>query len=403
MTRFVIIGAGEAGTRAALNLKGKGDVILIGEEPHWPYERPPLSKPGTDGVPLKPIATEEALGHVEFRPGTKAVEIDRQAKLVHLAEGDAIPYDSLLLATGSAPRTLPCEGGENALMLRRFDDAEEIFERAASAKRAVVIGAGLIGLEFAAVLRQKEIDVTVLEAAPRALGRALSPAMAEALVKKHCSEGVAFRFDARISHVSPDAVHLADGERLEADLIVAAIGVAPNTALAEAAGLACANGILVGKTLATDDPAIFAAGDCACLDHPLYGPARFEAWRVAVEMGAAAANAMSGTEVDFAPLPWFWSDQYDLGLQMAGFHNPKHRSIERTDGRTRIVFELDDAGCLLAAVGLGPGNAVAKDIKLAERLIQAGACLDPVQLGDPGVPMKKLMRDASALQSEALS
>lgn len=395
MTAWVIIGAGEAGARAALDLRGRGEVTLISDERHQPYERPPLSKPGPDGVTLKPIAPEGALDDVRFRSGVRVTAIDRAARRFRLADGETIPYDRLLLATGASPRPLPCKGGENALLMRRFDEAEAIFARAASAKQAVIIGAGLIGLELAAVLAGSGVAVTVLEAAPRALGRALAPKMAEILVERHRAEGVTFRFGARISHLTPEAVHLEGGEMISADLIIAAIGVTPNTALAEAAGLRCENGVSVGPNLATEDPAIFAAGDCACLSHPLYGPTRFEAWRVAVEVGAAAAEAMAGTLKDFAPLPWFWSDQYDLGLQMAGFHNPNHRNVERKSDGATVIFELSGEGHLTAAAGIGPGNSVAKDIKTAERMITSRARPDLARLADPGYPMKKLMREGA--------
>ena len=392
MTRYVIIGAGESGTRAALALTGKGSVTLIGEEPQRPYERPPLSKPGAQGVTFKPIVEIDALAHVDLRLGSSAIRIDREASVVHLDDGEGVHYDRLLLATGARPRRLTFPGSMHALVLRRFDDAQAIFSRASSSRRAVVIGAGLIGLELAAVFRKTGLAVTILEAGPRAAARALAPAIAERLVARHRAEGVAFRFDARISHLTPDAVHLVDGERFEADLIVAAIGVIPNTALAEAAGLPCANGILVGSSLQTSDPDVFAAGDCACVDHPRFGPTRFEAWRTAIEMGTAAAEAMAGTAVEFAPVPWFWSDQYDLGLQMAGFHDPSHRSVERHSGDATVCFELDEAGRLKAAAGLGAGNSAARDIKLAERMILTGARPDLGLLADPDFPLKKLLQ-----------
>ena len=396
MTRYVIIGAGEAGTRAALALQGQGKVTLIGGENHAPYERPPLSKPNPEGVIRKPIANEGTLGDVTFRPGTIAVAIDRAAKLVHLSNAETLAYDRLLLATGASPRSLTCPGGEHALVLRDFEDAQAIFLRAESAKRAVVVGAGLIGLELAAVLREKGLDVTVVEAGTRAVARALPPVMADMLVQKHRAAGVAFHFDAQVSHISRDAVQLADGERLSADLIVAAIGVTPNTVIAEAAGLRCANGIQVSANLKTDDPNIFAAGDCACVDHPIYGPTRFEAWRLAVEMGTAAAAAMTGTDVEFGALPWFWSDQFELGLQMAGFHNPLNIGVLREADSVTFSFELDQTGRLVAAAGLGPGNAVARDIKLAERMIQSRIRPDPLKLGAAVIPLKTLLRDASA-------
>lgn len=392
MTKFVIIGAGEAGTRAALNLNGEGDVTLISEEPHWPYERPPLSKPGDTGLVIKEIATQEALSHVTFKRGVPATTIDRAGKRVILSDGEAVDYDKLLLATGATPRALPCPGGEYAFALRRFDEAQKIYARSAIAKTAVIIGAGLIGLELAAVLCSHGLEVTVLEAGSRALGRALSPDLASFLVSRHEQEGVTFRFDTQISHLTEDAVHLVGGELFIADLIIAAIGVTPNTILAANSGLQCSNGICVDCTLKTTDPEIFAAGDCANLAHPKFGPIRFEAWRVAVEMGAAAAAAMAGNKSVFAPLPWFWSDQYSLGLQMVGRHDQAHTCVTRNISSGVLNFELGIDGQLVAAAGIALGNAVAKDIKIAERMITAGICPAPEMLADPDHSMKKLLR-----------
>jgi 3-phenylpropionate/trans-cinnamate dioxygenase ferredoxin reductase subunit len=259
----------------------------------------------------------------------------------------------------------------------------------------VLIGAGLIGLETAAELTRRGMSVTVLEAGPRALGRALPADVAEVVSDRHREAGVTLRFGVGIGSVDADGVTLTDGSKLTSDLTVCAIGVTPETALAEAAGLSCANGILVDARLATTDPAIFAAGDCAAVDHPRYGRFRFETWRNACDQGTLAARSMLGQDAVFDALPWFWSDQFDLGLQTVGLHEPSRRAIRRDLSQGGwIRFELDGAGTLVAACGIGPGNAVAKDIRLAEKLIEKGAVVAPEFLADSTANLKSALKDA---------
>jgi 3-phenylpropionate/trans-cinnamate dioxygenase ferredoxin reductase subunit len=393
MPRFVIIGAGEAGTRAALALRDRdaGPVTLLGAEPHPPYERPPLSKPTGDGVTIRAIAP--SLEGIDARFGVRAVAIDRDARTVRLDDGSDVSYDRLLLATGARPRTLPADPDGHALALRTRADAEAIFGRARAGGEAVVIGAGLIGLELAAEFRKRGMAVTVLEAAPRALGRVLPAAVADVLVARHRAEGVDIRLAAGVAAVTADGVTLADGTALAADLVVVAIGVVPETALAEAAGLPVGNGIHVDAGFRTTDPAIFAAGDCASIDHPAYGRFRFETWRNACDQGALAARAMAGEDVAFAVHPWFWTDQYDLGVQMVGMHDPG-RTLVRRDlaGGGFVLFELDADGALRAASGIGQGQAAARDIRLAEMLIEKGVRPQPAVLADGSANLKALLR-----------
>jgi 3-phenylpropionate/trans-cinnamate dioxygenase ferredoxin reductase component len=395
MSRFIIIGAGEAGTRAALALRdsGAGAVLLVGAEPHLPYERPPLSKPAGEGVTIRPIAA--SLTGIDARLGSAVTAIDRAAAEVVLDDGERIGYDRLLLATGASPRRLPVDPLGRALVLRTRGDAEAIDRQAQPGRRVAIVGAGLIGLELAAGFVRRGLDVTVLEAASRAMGRVLPADMAAALVERHRREGVRVQFDVRIEAIEDGWVRLEDGTRIAADVVVAAIGVVPETALAETAGLACANGILVDAGLRTADPLLFAAGDCAAVDHPDYGRFRFETWRNACDQGALAARAMTGEDVSFAVHPWFWSDQYDLGLQMVGLHDPA-RSIVRRDLASGgfLLFELDGEGRLRAACGLGPGQAVAKDVRLAEMLIEKAARPPRDLLADPSGNLKSLLRAA---------
>ena len=395
MRRFVIIGAGEAGTRAALALRqaGAGEVVLIGAEPGLPYERPPLSKPKDVEVTIRPIAT--TFDGIDARFGVSVERIDRTARSVALADGSDVAYDRLLLATGAQPRTLPFDAEGVALTLRTHHHARAILDRIRPSGHAAILGAGLIGLELAAGLRLHGMAVTVLEAAPRALGRVLPETIAAELVARHRQAGVRILFDAKVTALKPGRVALDCAEDLSADPVIAAIGVAPDTRLAEAAGLACVNGILVDASLRTADPDIFAAGDCAAIDHPGYGRFRFETWRNACDQGAMVARAMMGEDVAFAIHPWFWTDQYELGLQMVGLHDPARMTVRRElAGGGFILFELDQQGMLRAASGLGPGQAVARDIRLAEMMIQKGARPAPGMLGDAQMPLKTLLRAA---------
>ena len=394
MTRHVIIGAGEAGLRAAAALRDVNqNVTLIGAEDWVPYERPALSKPDATGEVFKPIAVD--LAGIDARFGVTVAQIDRSARVVVLADGTQLPYDRLLLATGATPRRLPFDPDGHALTLRTLSDARAILSRALAGDKAVLIGAGLIGLETAAELTRRGMSVTVLEAGPRALGRALPSDVAEVVSDRHREAGVTLRFGVGIGSVDADGVTLTDGSKLTSDLTVCAIGVTPETALAEAAGLSCANGILVDARLATTDPAIFAAGDCAAVDHPRYGRFRFETWRNACDQGTLAARSMLGQDAVFDALPWFWSDQFDLGLQTVGLHEPSRRAIRRDLSQGGwIRFELDGAGTLVAACGIGPGNAVAKDIRLTEKLIEKGAVVAPEFLADSTANLKSALKDA---------
>jgi 3-phenylpropionate/trans-cinnamate dioxygenase ferredoxin reductase subunit len=396
---MVIVGAGECGTRAAFALREAGydgSVTLIGKEPHRPYERPPLSKPSTGEVTPKLIATEERFADADITlvTGDPVMSLDAAAKSVRLQSDRTIPYAKLLLATGTQPRALPVEGGDHAMTFRTLDDARAIFKAAETAGSAVLIGAGLIGLELASALRDRDIGVTVFEVADRALGRAVPSELAEIIVAKHRDMGVTFRFGTGIDKVGPSSVTLADGTEVGGDLIVAAIGVIPDTALAEAAGLDVGNGIKVDDRLRTSAPDIFSAGDCASALHPFYGQhMRFESWRNAQDQGEAAARNMAGEDNAFSRVPWFWSDQYDLGLQITGLPDPAHRVVIRQlPDDARLLFHLADNGRLMAASGIGTGNAVAKDIRLAEMLIEKGLSPDADALSDPAVNLKKLLR-----------
>lgn len=400
MAGMVIIGAGECGTRAALALREAGyagAVTLIGAEPHMPYERPPLSK---DAITAE-VSAPKAIGGsarlaeagIDFRPSRTALGIDRTARHLHLG-GETLAYERLLLATGARPRPLPGAEGPNVATLRTLDDAARIRQGLGPGRHLVVIGGGFIGLELAASARKLDTQVAVIEALPRLLTRSVPAEIAKVLYQRHIAEGVTFHFGARITGITDDEVALADGTVLRADLVVVGIGAVPNTELAVAAGLAVDNGIAVDATLATSDPDIFAAGDCCSFPQPLYDDrrVRLESWRSAQEQGTLAARNMLGAAEPVSSVPWFWSDQYDLSLQIAGLAQAAvtHVGRELKDGAF-VLFHLGPDGRLLAASGIGAGNAVAKDIRLAEMLIARHAHADPSALADPAVNLKRLL------------
>ena len=378
MTGMVIVGAGECGTRAALALRERGyagPIALIGAETHPPYERPPLSKDAIVAEVPEPkgIAGGDGLAaaSIDFRAGSTAAAVDRERRVVTLEDGTELPYERLLLATGARPRLLPLPGadGPNAVVLRTLDDAARIRAALGPGRRLAVIGGGFIGLELAASARKLGTDVTVIEALPRLLTRGVPVEIAEVLEARHRAEGVAFAFNAGIAAITATGVLLQDGTEIAADLVVVGIGAVPDTGLAAACGLAIENGIAVDATLASSDPNIFAAGDCCAVEHPHYGHrrVRLESWRSAQEHGALAARNMLGHAEQLSAVPWFWSDQYDLTLQIAGLADGATEHIRRKlkDGAF-VLFHLVPGGRLLAASGIGFGNSVAKDIRLAE-------------------------------------
>ncbi|EJJ29871.1 NAD(P)/FAD-dependent oxidoreductase [Rhizobium sp. CF142] len=400
MSGIVIIGAGECGTRAAFALREagySGSITLAGAEPHLPYERPPLSKPMDGAAQMKLICAEDVLAAagIDYLKGVSASKLDVDAATVILSDGQVLPYKKLLLAIGARPRRLACPGAERALDFRTHADAEAIFANARPSRSVAIIGGGLIGMELASVLRGKGVAVSVIEAAPKILGRAVPPRFAEKLHARHIAEGVGFHLDRGVVAVSDDGVLLTDGSMVLAQLIVSAIGVTPEITLAQEAGLATGNGILTDAHLRTSAPNIFAAGDCAAVSQPGGGHARFESWRNARAQAEVAARNMIGAAEAFAAIPWFWSDQYDLGLQVAGLPQPEHQSVVRSLGDDELEFYLE-GGRLVAAAGLGVGNGLAKDIKLAELLIAAGVHPDPAALADPNMNLKALLKSASA-------
>lgn len=407
---IVIVGAGECGTRAAFALREQGftgEVILISEEQHLPYERPPLSKQAMvdENPEPKYIATAAQFdeANIQLKLGQKVTALQPTEQTLTLeANGktSTLPYSKLLLTTGSSPRTLPLftQIGIDCSYLRTLGDAEKIRAALQTVKHMVIIGGGLIGLELAASARKLGVEVTVLEADSRVLRRAIPESIANVIVKRHQAAGVNIICNAAIQRVSQDAKQvnfvLNNGAQLSAALVLVGIGATPNTHLAEQAGLEVKNGIVVNEHLQTSDPHIYAAGDCCAFPHSQTGQImRLETWRNAQQQGNLAASNLIGAQTPHTAVPWFWSDQYELGLQVAGLASPDHqRVVRQLNEDSFIEFELDAEGQLVMAAGIGIATAVAKDIRIAEMLIAKQAKIEPSVLADAGVGLKKLLK-----------
>jgi 3-phenylpropionate/trans-cinnamate dioxygenase ferredoxin reductase subunit len=405
---ILIIGAGQAGVQTAEALRAggfEGPITLLGNEPHGPYHRPPLSKAWLagemDAAQLVMRAPEMlARKNIELRTDCKVTAIDRSAKSVTLADGSTLPYSGLVLATGSTPRTLPLPGGNahGVLALRSRDDASAIADRMATCIERqlplVVIGGGFIGLEVAATARKKGLAVTVLEAAPRLLGRVLAPMLSDWYAELHRSHGVQLVLDARIAAIETAAsgevagVRLADGTLVPAGLVVVGIGVQANDGLAQAAGLACERGIVVDACGRTSDTHIFAAGDCTARRLADGTLLRLESVQNATEQGKSVAAAVLGQERPFTATPWFWSDQYDKKLQMAGLSGGADRWTVRGDLASGSFSIYHYQGDKLLAVD--SVNA-AKDHLQARKLLDAGASPTAEQAADSAFDLGSLL------------
>ncbi len=406
MDHIVIVGAGECGARAAFALREKGfdgKVTLVGAESVLPYERPPLSKDALlHGHEPKLVsdAGRYANARIDLITGMSIESIDTAGKSVRLSDGHNLTFDRLLLATGARPRPFPGLRGSNWRIktLRTHRDAAEIRESLQPGKHIAVVGGGFIGLELAATARKRGADVTLIEGQPRILTRGVPEAIADVVAERHKAEGVKIICGASIKALEENRaearVVLEDGRIIRVDMIVVGIGAVPNTELALEAGLKIDNGIAVDEYLRTSDPHIFAAGDCCSfpLGHYNGRRVRLEAWRNAQDQGQLAATNLIGGKEAIATVPWFWSDQYDLTLQIAGLADGAVITVRRNmaDGAF-ILFHLDVTGRLLAASGIGPGNAIARDIRLAEMMIAAGARPDPLALAAPETKLKSLL------------
>jgi 3-phenylpropionate/trans-cinnamate dioxygenase ferredoxin reductase component len=402
-TPIVIIGGGMAGARACINLRAndyQGYIVLIGEEALLPYDRPPLSKSSIlgEGEPEPVWLMDETIARelkVDVRKGVEAKAINPAAKTVSLSDGTSVSYTKLLLATGAKPRKLSLPGGEHALTLRNHEDTLDLRKRFQPGKNIVIIGGGFIGLELASSAAKRGCTVTLVEAQPRILMRGVPEPIAKIIHNEHVKHGVNMLVGAGLSHLTADAVHLADGRVIKADTIIAGIGAAPDVKLAADAGLTIENGIACNEYMQTSDADIYAAGDCASYINPKLGGRRMrlEAWRSAQEQAAtAAANMLGGSKVHNS-IAWFWSDQYDLGLQIAGMADMGPVTVTRNiDDTTLVLFHMAEDGSLMGASGIGPGTAIGRDIKMAEMMMAKNMKPAAALLADAAYPLKSILK-----------
>ena len=405
---FVIAGAGLAGAKAAETLREEGfggRIALVGTEPELPYERPPLSK----GLLLGTAPREDtfvhdadwyAAHHVDLRTATTVNAIDADKRRVRLSDGDDLAYDKLLLATGASPRTLgvPGAGLGNVFSLRTLADSDRIAQAVQAGTRLVVVGSGWIALEVAAAARQRGATVTVVTPAALPLRSVLGDHLAKLFLGLHREHGVEFRFGARVHELrgGPDVaqVVLADDTTVNADVVLVAIGVTPNTALADQARLPVGNGVLVDRHLRTADPDVFAAGDVAAIDHPLlHARIRVEHWDTALHSGPVAARAMLGQDAVWEQLPYFFTDQYDLGMEYAGWVPPGAEAevVIRGDepGRELIAF-WTVGGRVAAGMNVNVWD-VTEQIQALVRAGLDGHAPDRARLADPDVALTDLL------------
>ena len=405
MTTFVIVGGGLAGAKAAETLRAEGftgDIVLFGDEPELPYERPPLSKNYLLGKAPREAAYVHPAGWypehaIDLRTGVSVAAIDRPAHTV-IFEGGTQGYDKLLLATGASPRRIdiPGEALDGVRYLRKLPDSEALREAFTGGRRVVIIGSGWIGLETAAAASIAGCQVTVIEPQPAPLYYAIGPELGAVFAALHEAHGVTFRFGETAAELHGDAagrlgsVLTSSGVVLPADVAIVAIGAGPNDGLARGAGLEMSNGVVADSALRTSDPDIYAAGDVACTFLPLLGQhVRVEHWSNALHGGPAAARSMLGQEVEYNRVPYFYTDQYDLGMECSGLPTPGSydQVVYRGDRSSLefIAFWLKN-GRLIAGMNVNIWD-VTDDI---QSLIRSNRPLDPSRLSDPAIPLSEI-------------
>jgi 3-phenylpropionate/trans-cinnamate dioxygenase ferredoxin reductase subunit len=399
----IIVGAGHAGFQIAASLRQSGfkdRICLINDEPHLPYQRPPLSKAylkgtaGPDSLMFRPqkFYTDQT---IELIAG-HAVAIDREAHKLTLASGASLDYGHLVLATGARNRLLdiPNANLPDVRYLRILDDSEDLRKRLASSKRVVVIGAGFIGLEFAATARIKGLEVDVLELASRVMARAVTAEVSDYFQKQHSAAGIRIQLGVQATAIESHSgrvtgVSLSDGRHIAADLVLVGVGVLPNVELAAEAGLPVASGIIVNDRLLTSDPDISAIGDCALFDSPRFGGSlRLESVQNATDHARCVAARLTGDDKPYDGQPWFWSDQGDDKLQMVGL----------TAGYDQVVMRGDPAQKAFSAFCYREGQLVgiesvnrAGDHMFGRRLLAARGSITPEQAADLGFDLKRAL------------
>jgi 3-phenylpropionate/trans-cinnamate dioxygenase ferredoxin reductase component len=403
---FVIVGAGMAGGKAAETLREEGfdgRIVLLGAEPDRPYERPPLSKDYLRGeaeretIYLQEDASWYAGHDVELRASTVVESLDVGANAVVLGDGERVDYDALLLTTGAEPRRLPVPGADLAgvHVLRTVGDSDALREVLDAGGRLVVVGAGWIGCEAAASASQRGMEVTVIEPQSVPLERVLGPQLGAFYRDVHLDHGVELRLGDGVEAIEgsgrAERVRTTNGAIVECDAVLIGVGVAPRTELAEGV-LDVDNGILVDAGLRASVDGVFAAGDVANHDHPLLGRLRVEHWANALEQGPAAARAMLGQDLAYERVPYFFSDQYDVGMEYAGHSAPGDEVVFRGDPAARefIAFWVRD-GRVTAGMNVNVWD-VNETVQDLVRAGLGGATVDPVRLSDPEVPLAELAR-----------
>ncbi len=405
---LVIIGASCAGVSMAIAARELGfeqRILLLGEEADLPYHRPPLSKAylagkvSEGGLALRPAALFSSLG-IELLSETRVAAIDRSGKAVRTLAGERIPYGRLALTTGCRPRTLSCPGAtsENVLMLRTLADARRLRAAAATSAEIVIVGGGFIGLEVAASLAMSGASVTVVEVEQQLLAHSISRYASDALMHLHRARGVNLRLGVKVTEIDSAsdrarAVRLSDGSVLPCDLAIAGIGSIPNDELASAAGLLCRDGVMVDQFGNTSDPAICASGDCARHPNPFAGGRhiRLESVQNATDQARSAAASLAGKPEPYAKVPWFWSDQFDLKLQIAGLVPASGTKVIRgeLDSGRFSVFHFN-AGRLVGVESLGrptdhlfARRCLAQDLVIAPEIL-TDTSIDPLQAASAG-------------------
>lgn len=403
MATHVIVGAGQAGGWAAMAMRQAGftgRILLLGAERWRPYERPPLSKAMLSDDPEPDVLyfhaeSRYAEQNIDLRLGMPVEAIEPDRHRVRMADGSALEYDKLLLTLGGQARRLPVHGGDRALYLRTLEDARLIRTRLQRAKHVVCIGAGVIGLEIASSARKRGCAVTVLEALPRAMGRAVSPEGATFIESLHRAAGVNLRFGVVVDRLDPTpeggtCVVCRDGERVAGDLVIAGIGMQRNLALAEAADLALEGGIVVDEQGCTSAPDVYAAGDVTAFFHPLFQRRlRLETWRHAQNHGTAVGKAMCGDTAPYDDIPWFWTDQHGVNLQVAGLPADAASTVVRgaTAPDAFVAVHLDEAD---RVIGVTAANNP-REIRAGQALIKARRPIDMAAVADGTVPLQRLI------------
>jgi 3-phenylpropionate/trans-cinnamate dioxygenase ferredoxin reductase subunit len=401
--RIVVVGASQAGVQIAESLRAEGydgPLVLIGDEPHPPYQRPPLSKAlltGETNEDRLVLRGPELLAkrNIELIAGVRVTAIDRAGRQVQLSDGRALPYRGLALATGGRPRTLAIPGAEldGVVTLRTIEDSRRIGAGIARAERVAVVGGGFIGLEIAAAARKAGKPVVVFEALERLLARSSAPFVSEFFLDVHRAHDVDIRLATAVAAIDgkgrAEAIVTADGRAHPADLVVVGVGLVPNAELAQASGLACDRGIIVDDCSRTDDPAVVAAGDCTARRMPDGALLRLESVQNAIEQGKSAAAALLGKPRPFTAAPWFWSDQYEVRLQMAGLSAGHDKIVVRGDRAAQRFSVFYFQGERLTAV-----DSVnrAPDHGAARRLLDRGRSLTFAQAADESFALMSLLK-----------